>query len=77
MQPKPLSALVALDAGVDDGRVRALLSNAADIEVTGLVHGLEAGWAAVQEQACDVVILACPPSSDSALWFLRELVRTE
>jgi pilus assembly protein CpaE len=77
MQSNPIRALVALDAGVDDGRVRALLSNAADIEVTGLVHGLEAGWTAVQEHACDVVILACPPSSDSALWFLRELVRAE
>jgi len=77
MQPSSISALVALDAGVDDGRVRALLSHAAGIDVTGLVHGLEDGWSAAQQQASDAVILACPPGSDSALRFLRELVRAD
>jgi pilus assembly protein CpaE len=75
MQTTTISALVALDAGVDDERVRALLAHAADIDVVGLVRGLENGWAAVQEQIPDAVILACPPGSDNALWFLRELVR--
>ena len=77
MQTTTISALVALDAGVDDGRLRALLEGAADIHVTGLVQGLERGWAAVQQHASDAVILACPPGSDSALWFLRELVRAD
>ena len=77
MQPTTISALIALDAGVDDDRVRALVSHAADIDVVGLVHGLENGWSAVQEQLPDAVIVACPPSSDNALWFLRELVRND
>ena len=77
MQTTSISTLVALDAGVDDARLRALLASAADIDVAGLVHGLERGWSAVREQASDAVILACPPGSDSALWFLRELVRAE
>jgi pilus assembly protein CpaE len=77
MQTATISALIALDAGVDDDRVRALLSRAADIDVVGFVQGLENGWSAVQEQIPDAVILACPPGSDSALWLLRELVRTD
>ena len=77
MHPSSISALVALDAGVDDGRVRALLSHATGIDVTGLVQGLEDGWSAAQQQVSDAVILACPPGSDSALRFLRELVRVD
>ena len=77
MHPSSISALVALDAGVDDGRVRALFAHAAGIDVTGLVHGLEDGWSAVLQQASDAVILACPPGSDSALRFLRELARAD
>jgi pilus assembly protein CpaE len=77
MQPSSISALVALDAGVDDSRVRALLSHAAGIDVTGLVQGLEDGWSAVRQQASDAVILACPPSSDGALRFLREVVHAD
>jgi pilus assembly protein CpaE len=77
MEPGSISALVALDAGVDSERVRVLLSQAADIDVSDLVHGLEDGWSAVHERPSEAVIIACRPDSESALWFLRELVRTD
>jgi pilus assembly protein CpaE len=77
MAATSISTLVALDEGVDGERVRALVAQAAGVEVSGLVQGLERGWTALHEQAADAVIIACPPGSDTALWFVRELVRAE
>lgn len=72
-----ICTLIALDEGVDAERVRALVSDAAGVEVSGLVKRLERGWSAVREEPGDAVILACPPGSDTALWFVRELVRAD
>jgi pilus assembly protein CpaE len=77
MPDTSISALVALDAGVDDERIAALLTQASDISVSGFVAGLEEGWSAVRNHGSDPVILACPPGSDNALWFLREVVRAD
>jgi pilus assembly protein CpaE len=71
----PITALVALEAGVDADAVRALLGEMHDLELAGLVEGLDAAWTAVGERVTDVVIVACPADSEHALWFLRESKR--
>jgi pilus assembly protein CpaE len=75
MDSKMISTLVALDTGVDEDRVRALLSETAGIEVAGIVDGLEEGWTAMGAHGTDVVVLACAPGSEPALMFVREATR--
>jgi len=70
-----ITALVALDAGVDEGSVRELLTDTQGIEITAVLVGLEESWTALGEHTSDVVVVACPPESDQALWFIREATR--
>ena len=72
---RTITALVALERGTDEDAVRALLAESDDFELAGLVEGLDAAWAAMGDRAVDVTILACPPDSEQALWFLRESSR--
>ena len=70
-----ISTLVALDAGVDEHVVRGLLAHVPGLEVSGFHAGLDRGWAALDESAPDVVIVASEPESENVLWFLREAAR--
>ncbi|HZB76052.1 MAG TPA: AAA family ATPase [Solirubrobacteraceae bacterium] len=70
-----LTALVALDAGVDEEAVREVLGATRGVEVAAVLGSLENSWTALGEHPCDVVILACEPDSEAALWFLREATR--
>jgi pilus assembly protein CpaE len=70
-----ITALIALDAGVDQHTVTEVLSDTEGVEVAAVLTGLEESWTALAEQASDVVIVACPPESEQALWFIREASR--
>ena len=72
---RTITALVALEHGSDEESVRALLAETEDLELAGLVEGLDAAWAAMADRPVDVAILACSPDSEQALWFLRESSR--
>jgi pilus assembly protein CpaE len=69
---RAIAAFVTLERGVDEDAVRALLAEVHGLELAGVVEGLDSGLATMAERAADVVILACPPESEQALWFLRE-----
>jgi pilus assembly protein CpaE len=73
--PVAITALVALDAGVDEGNVRNVLTDTHGVEITSVLTGLEESWTALGEHTSDVVIVACPPESEQALWFIREATR--
>jgi pilus assembly protein CpaE len=72
-----ITALVALDSGVDEQRVRELMAEVPAVEVTAVVTGLEDGWTALGQHAADVLLVACEPDSDAALWFVREAARRD
>ena len=40
-----------------------------------MVTGLEEGWTALGETPADVLLVACRPDSENALWFVREAAR--
>jgi len=67
-----ISALVALDTGVDEDRVRAVLAETPALELSAVVDGLKDGWTAMDAHSADVVIVACAPGSEPALVFVRE-----
>jgi pilus assembly protein CpaE len=73
--PESITALVALDAGTDEAGVRDILTDTRGVEITAVLAGLEQSWTALSEQDSDVVIVACPPESEQALWFIREATR--
>ena len=74
--PTTISALVALDAGVDEDSVRELLGRdrrrrGRRVSSTG---SRRAGPRSASDRR-DVVIVACAPESEQALWFIRETAR--
>jgi pilus assembly protein CpaE len=73
--PDFITALVALDTGIDEAGVRDVLTDTRGVEITAVLAGLEESWTALGEHASDVVIVACPPDSEQALWFIREATR--
>jgi pilus assembly protein CpaE len=74
-QTSTISTLVALDAGVDENRVRNLLAEMPALEVAALVEGLDESWTALSGSVSDAVVVACEPQSEQALWFIRETAR--
>src|SRR5687768_604281 len=72
---RAITALVALEPGLDEDAVRALLSETDGLEIAALTSGLDAAWKAMGERPTDVVLLACPADSELALGFLRESAR--
>jgi pilus assembly protein CpaE len=70
-----ITALVALERGVDEEAIRTLLGEMHGLELTGIVDGLDSGWTAMGERPTDIVILGCTAESEQALWFLRESAR--
>jgi pilus assembly protein CpaE len=70
-----ISALVALDERVDEERVRAVLAEVPEIEFKTVVNGLDDPATALAGHSADLLLVACEPDSDSALWFVREAAR--
>jgi pilus assembly protein CpaE len=75
-QTSTIPALVAVDAGIDPAEVRAVLEATPGVEPTLVVHGLDVAWDALAGDHSDAILLACPPDSEMALWFIRNAVRT-
>jgi pilus assembly protein CpaE len=70
-----IRALVALDADVHEGGVRALLDEMPEIDLTAMVTGLDNCWTALADHRPDVLIVACQPDAEAALQFVREVTR--
>jgi pilus assembly protein CpaE len=76
MQTKTISALVAVDVGIDVDDVRMVLGATVGVDATSIVYGLDLAWNALVGDASDAIVLACPPDSEMALWFIRNVVRS-
>ena len=70
-----IHALVAVDAGVDGSQLHAALPSNSNIDVIGIIDGLDEGWQTLQETSPDVVIVACAGYSDRALYFIDSAVK--
>ena len=67
-----IKTLVALDEGIDPEAVRTALPEDAssEIQLVGLVHGLEETWRILQETTTDLLVIACAGYSDRALFLV-------
>src|SRR3954463_10675753 len=67
-----IKTLVALDEGVDTDRVRASLpENFPEIQIVGLVQGLDETWRILQETTTDMLVVCCSGYSDRALFLVE------
>jgi pilus assembly protein CpaE len=70
-----IKVLVAVDAGVDLDAVERSLPVGTDIQVVGLVDGLEQSWTTLQEVPADLLLVACAGYSDRALYLIDGAVK--
>ena len=72
-----IQALVAVDAGVDGQAIQTMLPDGNNVEVVGIVNGLDESWRTLQETATDLLIVACAGYSDRALYFIDAAVKQQ
>jgi pilus assembly protein CpaE len=71
-----IRALVAVDEGADHAMIQAALpSNRPEIQLVGVVDGLEEGWSTMQETATDLLVVACAGYSDRVLFLVDGAVK--
>jgi pilus assembly protein CpaE len=67
-----IKTLVALDEGVDAEAIRAALPEShSDIQIVGLVQGLDETWRILQETTTDMLVVSCNGYSDRALFLVE------
>jgi pilus assembly protein CpaE len=74
---KPIRVLVALDDGVHRDAVQDALPLAADIQIIGLVEGIDEAWLTLQETPTDLLMVACAGYSDKALYLVDAAVKQQ
>jgi pilus assembly protein CpaE len=72
---RPIKTLIAVEAGVDHDEVSTALPADAQIEIVGMVDGLEESWATMQETPMDLLVVACGGDSDRALFLIDGAVK--
>ena len=71
-----IRALVAVDEGVDHALMHAALpASGSDIQIVGIVDGLDEGWATLQETPTDLLVIACAGYSDRVLFMIEGAVK--
>src|SRR2546421_9410828 len=71
----PTRTLVSLDAGIDEETVRAALPATTDIQIVGVVGGVEESWMTLQEPPAELLLVACTGYSERALFLITSTVR--
>src|ERR671933_806179 len=66
-----IRTLVAVDTTADRQVVQAALPAIPEIEVVGVIYGLDESWNALQEAPTDLVVVACGEYSDRTLFFVE------
>ena len=68
---RAVSVVVVLDATMDAEAVESALSGGEQVQVVGLVHGLEDEANPLQDTPSDVLVVACSEPSEDAVAFIR------
>jgi pilus assembly protein CpaE len=70
-----IRALVAVDSSLGREAVQAALPATDQIEITGVIYGLDESWNALQEAPTDLVVAACKGYSDRTLFFIGGVIK--
>jgi pilus assembly protein CpaE len=63
----PIRTFVVLDAGVNPAEVERALPRGDDVEIVGLVNGVDDAWVRLHETANDLLVVVCSGQSEAAL----------
>jgi len=74
---EPIRALVALDREANREAVEAILPRDTEIQIVGVVEGMDESWATLQETQTDLLVVACAGYSDRALFFITGAVKQD
>jgi pilus assembly protein CpaE len=68
---RALRTLVAVDSGLSPFEIANLLPTGDDIEMIGVVEGMDESWRTLEETTVDLLIVACLGYSDRALFLVE------
>src|SRR5205823_12674059 len=71
----PTRTLVSVDTGLDEQTVRAALPASSDIQIVGVVTGVDESWTTLQETPTDLLVVACTGYSERALFLIASVVK--
>jgi pilus assembly protein CpaE len=71
----PIRTLVSLDSGIEEQTVRAALPATPDIQIVGIVKGVDESWSTLQESPTDLLVIACSGYSERALFLIASAVK--
>jgi pilus assembly protein CpaE len=63
----PIKTFVVLDAGVNQTDVEKALPRSEDLEIVGVVSGIDEAWVRLHEIANDLLVIACSSQSEAAI----------
>jgi pilus assembly protein CpaE len=70
----PIKTFVVLDADVDQSDVDDSLPRGIDVEIVGLVEGVDKAWVRLHETPNDLLVVVCGGQSDGALSLIEKAV---
>ena len=71
----PTRTLVSLDAGIHEQTVRASLPASGDIQIVGIVRGVDETWTTLQETPADLLVVACSGYSERTLFLITSVFK--
>jgi pilus assembly protein CpaE len=66
-----IKTFIAVDSSIDRSVVQEALPSPGEIEILGVINGLDESWNALQEAPIDLVAVACGGHSDRVLYFIE------
>jgi pilus assembly protein CpaE len=66
-----IKTFIAVDSSIDRSVVQEALPSPGEIEILGVINGLDESWNALQEAPIDLVAIACGGHSDRVLYFIE------
>jgi len=73
----PIRTLIALDSGVTQDLVTASVPNDAEIELAGIIEGVDDTWRTLQDSPVDVLVICCLGYSERVLFLIESSVRQD
>jgi pilus assembly protein CpaE len=71
----PTRTLVSLDTGIDESAVRAAIPATTDLQIVGIVRGVDESWTTLHETPTDLLVVACTGYSERALFLIARVVK--
>ena len=70
-----IRTFIVLDSGVSQSDIERALPRGGDVDVVGVVHGLEDAWVRLHETSNDLLVVACAGHSEQALSLIQSAVK--